>query len=188
MTKRRRPNGDASWANRIVGEGSEAPDQLLGNPENFRIHTLEQQQALEKVLDRGGWVTRVIVNKRTGHVVDGHLRVSLAISRGEPTVPVTYVDLSEHEEGLALATYDQLASLAGTDQQKLTDLLELLPDDDKELARLVHADRRDQQSVAFSATKTYRVTVECKNEAQQAALANRLQTEGYTCRVGGRRG
>ena len=29
-------------------------------------------------------------NKRTGFVVDGHLRVSLAISRKEPSIPVGY--------------------------------------------------------------------------------------------------
>ena len=106
MMKRRRPAGEAAWANRIVGEGYEAPDQLLAAPDNWRIHPREQQEALEGVLDRVGWVTRIIVNKRTGHVIDGHLRVSLAISRGEPTVPVTYVDLSDREEGLVLATLD----------------------------------------------------------------------------------
>ena len=40
-----------------------------------------------------------------GFVVDGHARVALAISAGE-RVPVVYVDLSEKEEALILATLD----------------------------------------------------------------------------------
>ena len=56
----------------MVGEGAVAPDQLLANPRNWRIHPHEQEKALETVLDKVGWVQRVIVNQRTGFVVDGH--------------------------------------------------------------------------------------------------------------------
>lgn len=97
---------------RIIGHENIEPDQLLANPQNWRIHPHEQEQALTAVLERVGWVQSVIVNQRTGHVVDGHLRVSLAISRGEATVPVSYVDLDEEEERLILATYDPLSALA----------------------------------------------------------------------------
>lgn len=111
------------WQSRIVGEGEERPDQLLANPRNWRIHPQSQQQALARLLDRVGWVQRVIVNQRTGHVVDGHLRVAMAISRGEPTVPVQYVDLSEDEEALVLASLDWSAGLAVPDTEMLGDIL-----------------------------------------------------------------
>lgn len=113
-----------AWRNRIVGHGEEAPDQLLANPLNWRIHPKNQQTALTQVLDRVGWVQDVIVNQRTGHVVDGHLRVSVAISREEPSVPVVYVDLDEDEERLILASLDPLAGMAVTDEEMLTSLLE----------------------------------------------------------------
>ena len=71
---------NGQWRNRIVGQGEEAPDQLLANPRNWRIHPKAQQDALVSVLDQVGWVQEIIVNQRTGYVVDGHLRVSLAIS------------------------------------------------------------------------------------------------------------
>jgi hypothetical protein len=41
-------------------------------------------------LSEVGWVAGVLVNRTTGHVVHGHLRVELALSRNEPTVPVAY--------------------------------------------------------------------------------------------------
>ena len=122
-----------AWQNRIVGEGVESPTQLLANPSNWRIHPKHQQDALTAVLDKVGWVQRVIVNKRTQHIVDGHLRVSLAISRNEPEVPVVYVDLSEQEELAVLATIDPLSAMAATDSAKLQELLDSVQIDDAAL-------------------------------------------------------
>lgn len=115
-------------ASRIVGEGTEAPEQLLANPRNWRIHPRGQQDAVSKALDEVGWVKRVIVNKTTGCVVDGHLRVGLAISREEEAVPVTYVELSEDEERAVLATFDPLAGLAEADDEKFAELLDGVED------------------------------------------------------------
>ena len=105
-----------AWRSRITGTGSEAPDQLLANPANYRVRPKAQREALAGVLDEVGWVQNVVVNQRTGHVVDGHLRVALAISRSEPSVPVLFVDLSEDEERLVLASLDPLAAMATTDE------------------------------------------------------------------------
>jgi hypothetical protein len=77
------------------------------HPENWRIHPEYQQEALAGVLEQVGCVQDVIVNRRTGRVVDGHLRVALAISRSE-RVPVVYVDLAEEEERQILARSAQL--------------------------------------------------------------------------------
>lgn len=112
-----------TWQNRIVGEGDEAPDQLAANPRNFRVHPQAQQQALSDVLDQVGVVQRIIVNKRTGFVVDGHARVALALRSGQPTIPVLYVDLDEREEALVLATLDPIAAMATTDAAALDALL-----------------------------------------------------------------
>ena len=118
----------ANWQNRIVGHEWVDPDQLLANPLNFRIHPKFQQDALEGVLDDIGWIDEITVNKRTQFVVDGHLRVALAITRGEQ-VPVKYVDLSEDEEALVLAEFDYISALAGTDIEKLDALLKSVNSD-----------------------------------------------------------
>ena len=112
-----------NWRNRIIGSGVEAPDQLLANPLNWRIHPKAQQDALAGALDEVGWVQEVIVNQRTGHLVDGHLRVTLALRRDESSIPVKYVDLDEREEALVLATLDPIAAQAGADAAKLDELL-----------------------------------------------------------------
>ena len=96
---------------------------LLANPHNWRIHPQKQQEALKSSLSEIGWIQRIIVNKRTGHVVDGHARAELAISSGEQDVPVLYVDLSEDQEKLALATLDPISAMAATDKQQLGELI-----------------------------------------------------------------
>ncbi len=43
----------AGWRNRITGTGEEAPDQLLANPANWRVHPKAQQDALAGALGPG---------------------------------------------------------------------------------------------------------------------------------------
>lgn len=106
-----------------MAHGEEPPDQLLANPRNWRIHPQFQQEAVKGVLDEIGWIQQIVVNQVTGHVIDGHLRAAIAISKGEKAVPVTYVKLSPDEERLALATFDPLGALAVADAEALSGLL-----------------------------------------------------------------
>jgi len=111
----------AGWQNRITGHGLVDAKELLANPKNWRIHPGAQQEALAKVMDLVGWVQEIVVNQRSGFVVDGHLRVALAITRGEK-VPVGYVDLTPEEEDLILATFDRITGMATPDEEKLAEL------------------------------------------------------------------
>lgn len=126
-----------AWQNRIIGEGTESPDSLLANPLNWRIHPQQQQAGLTGVLDSVGWVQRVIVNQRTGHLVDGHLRVMLAMRSEQPEIPVLYVDLDEAEEALILATLDPIAAMAATDKAKLDALFGQIQTDSQAVQELI---------------------------------------------------
>ena len=78
------------------------PDQLLANPANWRIHPVPQQELLKNVLAEVGWIDDVIVNQTTGRIIDGHLRVMLAMRHDERSIPVKYVELTEAEERIIL--------------------------------------------------------------------------------------
>lgn len=110
--------------NSIATVGDANPDTLLANPLNWRDHPQEQRDALEVALENLGWLKRVIVNRTTGRIIDGHLRVEQAKALGLATVPVVWVDLTERQEALALATLDPLSLEATTDAQKLRELLQ----------------------------------------------------------------
>jgi hypothetical protein len=82
-------------------------------------------------------VDTIIVNQRTGYVVDGHLRVALALRKHEKAVPVQYVDLDENEEALILATLDPIAAMASTDVDKLGELMRGIKSDDDRIAAML---------------------------------------------------
>jgi DNA modification methylase len=127
----------SGWRNRIVGHGNVPPGDLVPNPRNWRSHPAEQQRALAGALAEVGWVAEVLVNRTTGNVVDGHLRIELALAREEPSVPVTYVDLSEEEERLVLASLDPLAAMATAEEEQLAALLAGLDPADDALRALL---------------------------------------------------
>lgn len=188
------------WESRIVGHGEEAPDQLLANPANWRIHPKAQQDALAGVLSEVGWVQSVIVNRRTGNLVDGHLRVSLALRDEAPSVPVSYVDLSPDEEALILATLDPLAGLAVPDAEKLEELLQQVGTGSADVQQLLAkiatesgvlaSDLADLHSADVLPDRAqdkyheqYGVIVKCADEAEQQRVYDDLLARGYKVRV-----
>lgn len=114
----------ALWANRVTGFDPAYPvDAILGNPVNFKIHSELQQQAMTGALERVGWVQPVIINTVTGNLLDGHMRVMLALRNDVTGVPANFVELSLEEEREALLYLFQTAEYAGVDRDILRDVL-----------------------------------------------------------------
>lgn len=122
------------WRNRIVATDIRPAASFLANPQNWRIHPQEQQAALSGSLATVGWVQDVIVNLRSDPswgpdrgvetLIDGHLRVSLALRAGDETqIPVKFVDLTPSEENVVLVSFDPIAALAVADKEQLDALL-----------------------------------------------------------------
>jgi len=116
---------DSSYTNRIVGHGAESPKDLskMTHPLNWRVHPETQKAVLNDVLRDVGWVQQVVVNKTTNHLIDGHLRVALALEQKAKEVPVVYVELSEEEEKLILLSLDPITALAESSSDQLEKLL-----------------------------------------------------------------
>lgn len=111
------------WRNRIVGEGEQPASQFVANPANWRVHPQAQRDAMRGALNEVGWVQRVIVNRRTGYLLDGHERVWQALQNGDAPVPYVEVDLDEAEEAYVLATLDPIGAMAQADKEQLDALL-----------------------------------------------------------------
>ncbi len=146
MTEARSP-----WRSRITGHAEVSPAELVPNPRNWRTHPSEQQRAIAGTLAEVGWVTEVIVNQTTGKVVDGHLRIELALARDERTVPVTYVELSEEEEGLVLATLDPIGAMADAEATALESILPTLDPADADLRAFLDDLARQQETETLRA-------------------------------------
>lgn len=113
------------WPSRITRLGKERVNQLLAHPNNARRHPARQRDALRASMNTLGIVSPVVVNERTGYVLDGHARIEEFLSRDEHAeIDVLYVDLSEQEEAQFLATFDYITYLAEFDKDILAGLLE----------------------------------------------------------------
>lgn len=128
----------AQWKNRIVKYGEMAADQFIANPRNPRVHPQFQRDAMKGSLDTLGWIAPVIVNARSGFMIDGHERIFQALAIGDHTpVPYIEVDLSEDEETLALASFDFITTLATYERDTLASLLGEIETDNAAMNALI---------------------------------------------------
>lgn len=137
--------------NRILSHSSRPANEFKFNPLNWRKHPKRQTDALESILRDVGWVQNVIVNQRTGNLIDGHARVELALKTGE-SVPYISVDLSEDEENLMLATLDPISAMAGIESEKLGELLKGISVSDNKI-NLVLDSLAEDAGIAFDESK-----------------------------------
>lgn len=170
---------------RIVGHSDEDPASLLANPQNYRIHGYRQQDVLHGILKDVGFVQSVIVNDVTGHIIDGHLRVHMALKNNVSLVPVTHVELSEEEEKKILASFDPIGSLAKIDTEKFQDLINDMEKFDNSIKDLLisdtaHLPKQHSSDIDFDGQKKYIVLVEVYSRDDYNALKDELSERGYT--------
>lgn len=132
------------FRNRIVRFEFVEVGQLLAHPLNWRIHPKQQKDAVEGSLAEFGWILPILINQRTDYVVDGHLRVDVALQSGEETlVPVLWLDLSEREEKALLLLIDHLTGMAVPDADKMAMLIPDISVGDERLQGVFDAMIRD---------------------------------------------
>lgn len=136
------------WTSRIVGHDVKPASWFAANELNFRTHGEKQASGVRGSLGAVGWVKSVIVNLRTSpqwgeganapRLLDGHLRVELALERDPETpIPVELVDLPPNEERLALLLLDHLSLMADQDADTLDELIRQVNTDDAGLMEII---------------------------------------------------
>ena len=136
-----------TWEDHIVSLERKAPADLLAHPGNWRVHPPAQRVTMAAAFDEVGKVAPLIENQRSEAkgwppdsdpvLLDGHLRLELALERGEETLPVVVVDLTERQEQLALATLDPIGAQAEADPKLLAALLEIARPESPDLGALL---------------------------------------------------
>lgn len=148
--------------------------------------------ALRQMLDEVGWVQNVIVNVRTGRLIDGHARVELAIERGEKQIPIVEVDLSPEEERKVLAALDPISAMATVDTSNLGALLNSFVLGDDALSALFRDLGKRNAVLELPETEVkevpardvqWMVLVECTDEDEQTLLLERFAEEGLNVRA-----
>lgn len=80
------------------------PNELVPHPKNEDVRdiTPARLDALERIIDRFGYVEPLVVSKASGYMIGGHQRRKIAIRREDPEVPIIELDGLSPEEELAL--------------------------------------------------------------------------------------
>lgn len=99
------------------------PKTLTPNPSNWRVHPPAQREALQGVLEEVGWAGALLWNESTGRLVDGHLRLDVALRENRESVPVLIGTWTEAQEKEILAILDPIAAMAEADSAQLDALL-----------------------------------------------------------------
>lgn len=169
--------------------------QLRPHPKNWRTHPPAQQDALRGVLAEIGYADALLARQLPDgslELIDGHLR---AETTPDMDVPVLVLDLDEAEAAKLLALLDPLAGLAGTDSGVLADLLAGVHTENNAVQELLdhlaekHAmtqegeDHPSDSPRDVPVPEAFQVVVECRDEAQQQEVYQRLVAEGFHCRL-----
>lgn len=165
---------------------------LRPHPKNWRVHPRAQQDALRGILAEIGYADALLARELADgslELIDGHLR---AETTPEMEVPVLIVDLDDQEAAKLLALHDPLASLAEADEDVLADLLAEVETDNAAVQTvldglLADADAKcaenEEPPPEVDIPEAFQVVVECRDEAEQKTVFERLCAEGYTCRL-----
>ena len=167
--------------------------ELRPNRRNWRTHPQAQRDTLRGVLAEVGYADALLARELPDgalELIDGHLR---AETTPDVEVPVLILDLDDAEAAKLLALLDPLAAMAETNDEALAELVANVETENAAvqalLERMIHdpelpvEDIVDEGSREVNVPEAYQVVVECRDEADQQVVYERLSGEGYKCKL-----
>lgn len=178
-----------------------ATDALIPYARNSRTHSPEQVEQLGRSIQQFGFTNPVLIDEHNT-LIAGHGRVMAAQRIGLEVVPaIRLLHLTDAQRRAYVIADNKLAEQAGWDMNTLAREVEdlmaesfdvpLLGFGDDELAALLDLPAEEPEQDAptpapekpFNYQEKYAVLVDCKDEAHQAEVYDKLAAQGYTCKV-----
>jgi len=167
-------------------------DSLIPYAMNSRTHSDKQVDQIAASIKEFGFLNPVIVDGENG-IIAGHGRVMAAKKLGMAELPVVEAKhLTEAQKKAYVIADNRLALNSGWDDELLkTEInnlhtddfdVELLGFDAQELA-IMFDDVPEPTLKEEKYSELFNVIVECADEEEQEKVFNKLDTEGYKCRV-----
>lgn len=155
---------------------------------NAKKHPDDQVGHIANSLKRFGWKQPLVVDK-DGVVVVGHGRLLAAKKLGLKTVPCVCADDLTEDEIKAFRLADNKTNESAWDDElldlELDELAELddidMSDFGFELDFEEKAETKELKEATYS--ENIGVIIDCSDEYEAEEIFNKLQEEGYTCRI-----
>ena len=159
---------------------------------NSRTHSPQQIDQIAASINEWGWTIPVLVDEK-GMLIAGHGRIMAAQKLGIEQVPTMIATgWTEAQKKAYVIADNKLALNADWDGEMLKLEIDNLKDmkfdisligfDDIEIGKLFD-EHKDPDLKEESYSEVFNIIVECDNEAEQEKIFNRLDSEGYKCRV-----
>lgn len=162
---------------------------------NAKEHTREQIDQIKESIEQFGMNDPLAVWGKNNTIVEGHGRMMAAQELGMEEVPVIRLDrLSDAERRAYTLVHNKLTMNTDFDVEMLNDeLAELLNDDDfnvdmadfgfEDVFGNADAEESEPSEDETKATNGTSIVVECESKEEAQETFEKLQSEGYKCRV-----
>lgn len=171
-----------------------ATSDLIPYARNSRTHSDEQVAQIAASIREFGFLNPIIVDGDNG-IIAGHGRVLAAQKLGMGSLPcIEAAHLTDAQRKVYVIADNKLALNAGWDDDllriELDELGEMGFDLDltgfslDEIASIFDdSEQEDTEPTEQPYAETFSIVVECESEEEQERIFNRLDSEGYKCRV-----
>ena len=161
---------------------------LTADQNNPNRTTVKQQEQIWRSLQKYGWAYPIITNK-DGVFADGEQRAEVCKQHGEFYAPVLRLPVSDVDRRMLRQI---LNKLKGKHNKELdsAEYIRILQQGEKEdLKALLESvgerlpEDLDDREFSLTIPETYEIIVECKDEANQKTIFEKLKSEGYKLRI-----
>ena len=161
---------------------------LKSDENNPNRMTIKQHEETWKSLKKYGWTYPIITNNE-GVFADGEQRAEVCKNHGEFYAPVLRLPVSDVDRRMLRQI---LNKLKGKHNRELdgAEYLRIIEQGEREPLKALLAsvgerlpDDLDEHEFSVSIPATYEIIVECKDEANQKSIFEKLKSEGYKLRI-----
>lgn len=169
-------------------------EDLIPYARNSRTHSDSQVAQIAASIREFGFTNPVLIDDKDG-IIAGHGRVLAARKLKLDEVPcIRLSHLTEAQKKAYVIADNKLALNSGWDEellkleidelQEVNFDLSLLGFDDIELSKIYDEEIEEEKELKEeSYLEIFNIIIECKDEEEQEKIFNRLDSEGYKCRV-----
>jgi disulfide oxidoreductase YuzD len=161
---------------------------LTADQNNPNRTTLKQQEQIWRSLQKYGWAYPIITNK-DGVYADGEQRAEVCKQHGEFFAPVLRLPVSDVDRRMLRQILNKLKGKHNKELDEAEYIRILQQGEKEDLKALLESvgerlpEDLDDSKFSLTIPETYEIIVECKGEAQQKQIFEKLKSEGYKLRI-----
>jgi hypothetical protein len=161
---------------------------LTADQNNPNRTTIKQQEQIWRSMQKYGWTYPILTNK-DGTLVDGEQRTEICIQHGEFFAPVLRLPVSDVDRRMLRQILNKLKGKHSKELDEAEYIRILQQGEQEDLKALLESvgerlpEDLDDRGFSLTIPETYEIIVECRDEANQRSIFEKLKSEGYKLRI-----